>query len=175
MVRPLPVPLTVPHLPQMMPQLYPHQSHRTSLPPPPLPAAQPRSHAAAQQPVAASTTSAVESPRTPPPPSLRIPRARRKVRLRFPCPRGPAHLLPVEAREPRDGARGRGGRGRGAARGGRGRPFDRHSQTGKTSVSLFSIRFRVLILFPAILTRRSTSPGVVTTAMPSSRPSRLPS
>ncbi|KAF9481389.1 hypothetical protein BDN70DRAFT_876355 [Pholiota conissans] len=36
-----------------------------------------------------------------------------------------------EAREPRDGARGR-GRGRGAPRGGRGRPFDRHSQTGKT-------------------------------------------
>ncbi|KJA29197.1 hypothetical protein HYPSUDRAFT_61230 [Hypholoma sublateritium FD-334 SS-4] len=36
-----------------------------------------------------------------------------------------------EGREPRDATRAR-GRGRGAPRGGRGRPFDRHSQTGKT-------------------------------------------
>ncbi|KAK0544875.1 hypothetical protein OC846_003623 [Tilletia horrida] len=39
--------------------------------------------------------------------------------------------LPSRQREPRGDRGDRGGRGRGRGRGGRGRPFDRHSQTGK--------------------------------------------
>lgn len=75
---------------------------------------------------------------------------------------------------PADGrGRGRGARGSGPQRGGR-RPFDRHSQTGKTSVPLNQF----LILFPhssihlVIRTRNSISLGVAMTVMPNSRLSK---
>ena len=82
----------------------------------------------------------------------------------------PGEAARVESSAP---TRGRGrGRGRGAPRGGRGRPFDRHSQTGKTCVTHLSL-CPLLMHSPAIRTRSSTRPGVVMTATPSSRLSRL--
>lgn len=66
--------------------------------------------------------------------------------------------------------RGRGGRGDSTRRG---RPFDRHSQTGLTSVSLPFFHLPSLIPFLATLTRRSNNPGAVQTATLNSKP-RLP-
>ncbi len=116
---------------------------------------------------------AAESQRTLPPLQRpMIPRARRNVCVRFfPPLQSPTHLSAAEGREPRDGI---------AAEvvvvaplvAVAGRPFDRHSQTGKTCVT-HPLPLCPPNPSPAIRTRSSTRPGVVTMATPSSKLSRL--